>query len=113
MQIRFCQSLINSGLIRAEGAAALHDQRNSLERRALGHHMGFSLRWRLVKHREPACPGAISHYSNCRKMSGPSRRQGQILARVGFAAVQSCSLIEEGEDIVGHESISVTPSKFW
>ena len=27
MQIRFCQSLINSGLIRAEGAAALQDQR--------------------------------------------------------------------------------------
>jgi len=39
MQIGLCQSLIDARLIRAEGAAALQQQGNALERRTLGHDM--------------------------------------------------------------------------
>ncbi len=44
MQVRLRKRLIDAGLIGAEGASALEDQRNALERRPLHGHMGLALR---------------------------------------------------------------------
>jgi hypothetical protein len=52
MQIRLRQRLINAGLVRAESAAALQDQRNALEGRPLGSHVSFPPRRTLVGHGE-------------------------------------------------------------
>jgi hypothetical protein len=52
VQIRLGQSLIDAGLIRAEGAAALQNQRNALEGRTLSSQVSFPPRRSPVGHDE-------------------------------------------------------------
>jgi hypothetical protein len=60
VQIRLCQDLIDAGLVRAEGAAALQDQRNTLEGRTLDSHMRFPPRRPLVGHDKTFLFGVVN-----------------------------------------------------
>jgi hypothetical protein len=60
VQIRLRQSLIDAGLVRAEGAAALKDQRNALEGRTLDSHMRFPSQRPLVGHDKTFLFGVVN-----------------------------------------------------